>query len=102
MLVFSHQQLRLLCFFKQAMMVMFQFQGLDETARSLAGAAASEHARGRGLSGAVGGVLRQVPSTLVRPVIVATTATTNVLEGVKNQVAPEDYHDEQEKWKEDE
>ena len=83
-------------------MVMFQFQGLDETARSLAGAAASEHARGRGLSGAVGGVLRQVPSTLVRPVIVATTATTNVLEGVKNQVAPEDYHDEQEKWKEDE
>ena len=47
--------------------------------------------RGRGLSGAVGGILRQVPSTLVKPVILATAATTNVLEGVKNQVAPEDY-----------
>ena len=63
-----------------------RLQGLDETARSLAEAAAREHAR-RGLSGAVGGILRQMPSTLVfRPVIVATAATTNMLEGVKNQV----------------
>ena len=76
-------------------------QGLDETARSLAEAAASEHAR-KGLSGAVGGILRQVPSTLVKPVILATTATTNVLEGVKNQVAPDVRIEEQEKWKDDE
>ena len=61
-------------------------QGLDETARSLADAAAKEHAR-RGISGAVGGILREMPSTLLfRPVIVATAATTNMLEGVKNQV----------------
>ena len=61
-------------------------KGLDETARSLAEAAAKEHAR-RGISGAVGGVLREMPSTLLfRPVIVATAATTNMLEGVKNQV----------------
>ena len=43
-----------------------------------------------GLSGAVGGIIRQVPSNVfAKPVIVATTATSNVLEGVKNQVAPE-------------
>ena len=61
-------------------------QGLDETARSLADAATKEHAR-RGISGAVGGILREMPSTLLfRPVIVATAATTNMLEGVKNQV----------------
>ena len=41
----------------------------------------------------------KVPSTLVKPVIVATAATTNVIEGVKNQVAPEDYQDLQDKWK---
>ena len=76
----------------------FFFKGLDETARSLAEAAAQEHAR-KGLSGAVGGVLRQVPSTLVRPVILATTATTNVLEGVKNQVAPDVHKEEADKWK---
>ena len=40
------------------------FQGLDETARSLAEAAVHEHARGRGLSGAVGGILRQVKKTV--------------------------------------
>ena len=43
-----------------------------------------------GLSGAVGGIIRQVPSNVfAKPVILATTATSNVLEGVKNQVAPE-------------
>jgi len=76
-------------------------EGLDETARSFADAASSEHAR-KGLSGAVGGILRQVPSTLVKPVIMATAATTNVLEGVKNQVAPDARQDEQDKWKDEE
>ena len=61
----------------------------------------SEHAR-RGLTGAVGGILRQVPSNLVRPVILATTATSNVLEGVKCHVAPESRREEEDKWKQTE
>merc|ERR1712226_1041782 len=74
-------------------------EGLDETARSLADAATKEHAR-RGISGAVGGILREMPSTLLfRPVIVATAATTNMLEGVKNQVVPDARQDEDDKWK---
>jgi len=61
----------------------------------------TEHAR-RGLTGAVGGILRQVPSNLVRPVILATTATSNVLEGVKCHVAPDSRREEEEKWKQTE
>ena len=37
-----------------------------------------------------------MPSNLVRPVIVATAATSNVLEGVKNQVAPDARQEEEE------
>lgn len=73
-------------------------EGIDETARTLAEVASAEHAR-KGLGGAVGGVLRQVPSTLMRPVILATAATTNVLEGVQSQVAPDIRKEEEEKWR---
>ena len=74
-------------------------EGFDETARTLTEAATSEHARRGGLTGAVGGVLRQVPSTMMRPVIIGTTATVNVLEGVQSQVAPEIRREEEEKWR---
>ena len=73
-------------------------EGMEETARTVIQNVMEDHNR-RGLSGAVGGILRQVPPNLVRPVILATTATSNVLEGVKNQVAPEARKEEEEKWK---
>ena len=73
-------------------------EGLEETARTVILNVIEDHNR-RGFSGAVGGIIRQVPSNLVRPVILATTATSNVLEGVKNQVAPESRKEEEEKWK---
>ncbi|TRY61083.1 hypothetical protein TCAL_14969 [Tigriopus californicus] len=73
-------------------------EGFDETARALSEVAISEHRR-RGLGGAVGGVLRQMPSTIMRPVIMATAATSNVLEGVQSQVAPDIRREEEEKWR---
>lgn len=73
-------------------------EGFDETARALSEAAINEHRR-RGLGGAVGGVLRQMPSTIMRPVIMATAATSNVLEGVQSQVAPDIRREEEEKWR---
>ena len=73
-------------------------EGMEETARTVIQNVIDDHGR-RGLSGAVGGIIRQVPSNLVRPVILATTATSNVLEGVKNQVAPETRKEEFDKWK---
>ena len=74
-------------------------EGFDETARTLTEAATSDHARAGGLTGAVGGVLRQVPSTMMRPVIIGTAATVNVLEGVQSHVAPEIRREEMEKWR---
>ena len=70
-------------------------EGLDETARSLALAASHRD----GMSGAVGGVLRAVPSTMVRPLILGAAATTNLLDGVKNQISPDQRLEEEEKWK---
>jgi len=73
-------------------------EGMEETARTVMQNVIEDHNR-RGLTGAVGGIIRQVPSNLVRPVILATSATTNVLEGMKNQVAPDARKEEEEKWK---
>jgi len=73
-------------------------EGMEETARTVIQNVLEDHNK-RGLTGAVGGILRQVPSNIVRPVILATTATSNVLEGVKNQVAPDSRKEEEEKWK---
>ena len=48
----------------------------------------------------VGGVLRQAPSNLLaRPLMVATAATANVIEGVQGSVAPERRREEEDKWK---
>jgi len=74
-------------------------EGLDETARSLAEAAATDH--GSGMAGAVGGVLRAVPSTMVRPVILGAAATSNLLDGMKNQISPDQRLEEEEKWRTD-
>merc|ERR1712112_257081 len=64
-------------------------EGFDETARSLVEAAASGGGNRSGVAGAVGGVLRAVPSTMVRPVILGAAATSNLLDGVKNQISPD-------------
>lgn len=51
------------------------------------------------MTGAVGGVLRQIPPTIVKPVILCTEATSNVLGGAMNQLAPDKRREAQEKWK---
>ena len=72
-------------------------EGFDETARSLVEAAAAGDRAS--LGGGVGGVLRAVPSTMVRPVILGAAATSNLLDGVKNQISPDQRAEEEEKWK---
>jgi hypothetical protein len=51
-------------------------QGFRGTAENLARVAYEEHMQ-KGLTGAVGGVLRQLPPTVLHPVIIATEATSN-------------------------
>jgi len=83
--------------FREGMLGAMQLvrEGLDETARSLAVAAGDRS----GMAGAVGGVLRAVPSTMVRPVILGAAATSNLLDGVKNQISPDQRAEEEDKWK---
>ncbi|KAL5463584.1 hypothetical protein EMCRGX_G032495 [Ephydatia muelleri] len=63
-------------------------EGIGETARNLYTAAAHEHEE-KGFVGAMGGVLMQLPGTVVKPIIVATEATRHVLGGVKYQFVPD-------------
>lgn len=56
----------------------------------------------KGLTGAVGGVIRQLPPTVVKPLILATEATSNLLGGMRNQILPDAHKDHTLKWRSDE
>lgn len=60
---------------------------------------ASKEHQERGVAGAVGGVLRHLPGTFVKPIILASEATRHVLGGVKNQFVPDARREAQDKWK---
>lgn len=76
-------------------------QGIGGTAVNLYSVASKEHNE-RGVAGAVGGVLRHLPGTFVKPIILASEATRHVLGGVKNQFVPDARKEATEKWKSDE
>lgn len=73
-------------------------QGIGETAQTIVRVASEEHEQ-KGVSGAVGGVLRQIPPTVVKPIILATEATSNVLGGMKSQLVPDARREAVEKWR---
>ncbi|XP_047132306.1 autophagy-related protein 2 homolog B isoform X1 [Hydra vulgaris] len=75
-------------------------EGLSQTASNLVRVATDEHDK-KGMSGAVGGVLRQIPPTLVKPLILSAEATSNVLGGAMNQLAPDKHREALEKWRQD-
>ncbi|KAM8834324.1 autophagy-related protein 2 homolog B [Synchiropus picturatus] len=76
-------------------------EGITDTAMTIYDAATREHEQ-RGITGAVGGVLRQLPPVVVKPLIMATEATSNVLGGMRNQIHPEARQEESQKWKQGE
>ncbi|KAK9409459.1 autophagy-related protein 2 B like [Crotalus adamanteus] len=73
-------------------------EGITDTAHTIYETATREH-ENRGVTGAVGGVLRQIPPTVVKPLIVATEATSNVLGGMRNQIRPDVRQEESQKWR---
>nr|QSV39518.1 autophagy associated protein [Locusta migratoria] len=75
-------------------------EGLGETAQNIVRVASEEHEQ-KGMSGAVGGVLRQIPPTVVKPIILVTEATANVLGGMRSQLAPDARKEAVEKWRTD-
>lgn len=82
-------------------MFFFHSQGITDTALTLYDTATREHEQ-RGMTGAVGGVLRQLPPAVVKPLIMATEATSNVLGGMRNQIHPDARQEESQKWKHEE
>ncbi|KAB0799030.1 hypothetical protein PPYR_06910 [Photinus pyralis] len=75
-------------------------EGIGETADNLVRVASHEHEQ-KGYSGAVGGVLRQIPPTVVKPIIIATEATNNVLGGMQSQLVPDARREAKQKWRTD-
>ncbi|XP_059486897.1 autophagy-related protein 2 homolog A [Neocloeon triangulifer] len=73
-------------------------EGLGETARNLVAVASAEHEE-KGVYGAVGGVLRQIPPTVVTPVLLASEATACVLGGLRSQLAPDARREAEHKWR---
>jgi len=74
--------------------------GIGDTAQTIIQMAVLEHDQ-KGTVGVVGALVREIPPTLVRPLVLATQATTNVLGGVKNQLIPDARIEAKEKWKDD-
>ncbi|KAK6635316.1 hypothetical protein RUM44_000567 [Polyplax serrata] len=76
-------------------------EGIGETAETLVRVASKEHEQ-KGVTGAVGGVLRQIPPTVVKPIILATEATSNVIGGMRSQLVPDARKEAVEKWRKEE
>lgn len=76
-------------------------EGLLDTAQTICDVASRGHEQ-KGLTGAVGGVIRQLPPTVVKPLILATEATSNLLGGMRNQILPDAHKDHTLKWRSDE
>ncbi|XP_075223558.1 autophagy-related 2 [Lycorma delicatula] len=73
-------------------------EGLGETAHTLVRVASAEHET-KGAVGAVGGVLRQLPPTVVAPIVFASAATNKFLGGVRSQLVPDARREHNCKWK---
>ncbi|XP_067328652.1 autophagy-related protein 2 homolog A [Anolis sagrei] len=76
-------------------------EGVIDTAQAICDVAARGHEQ-KGITGAVGGVLRQIPPTVVKPLIVASEATSNLLGGMRNQIKPDARKEESLKWRSEE
>ncbi|KAG7163547.1 autophagy-related protein 2 homolog A-like [Homarus americanus] len=72
--------------------------GIGDTASAIVQAATQEHQQ-KGVSGAIGGVLRQIPPTVMQPIILASEAAGTVIGGMKNQLVPDARREAADKWK---
>ncbi|GIX76500.1 autophagy-related protein 2 homolog B [Caerostris extrusa] len=72
--------------------------GVNDMSRDMYIAASVEHEH-KGVPGAIGGVLRQIPKTIIKPVIVGTEATNYVIDGVRHQLMPDAHQEDRYKWR---
>jgi hypothetical protein len=74
------------------------YEGLNDTATNIM-QEINQGAEHKGIPGAIGGALRQLPSVALAPIVLATDATCNILSGIKNQLKPDEKKDDDQKWK---
>ncbi|UJR38243.1 hypothetical protein I4U23_030916 [Adineta vaga] len=55
--------------------------------------------RRKGVLGVVGGLLRQMPSVAIQPIVTTTKAAENFLVGVRNQIDRDERNDDKEKYR---
>jgi autophagy-related protein 2 len=55
--------------------------------------------RRKGFLGVVGGLLRQMPSVAIQPIVTTTKAAENFLTGVRNQIDRDERNDDKEKYR---
>ncbi|GBM63346.1 Autophagy-related protein 2 A [Araneus ventricosus] len=72
--------------------------GVTDMSRDMYIAASAEHEH-KGVPGAIGGVLRQIPKAVIKPVIVGAEATNLVLDGVRHQLMPDAHQEDIHKWR---
>ncbi|XP_052770169.1 autophagy-related protein 2 homolog B-like [Mya arenaria] len=74
-------------------------EGFSESASNMASAAQQDESRG--VMRTVGHVLRQIPPTMVQPLITVPEAASNVIAGLKSQLKPDARKEDEDKWKEE-
>ncbi|XP_045166071.2 autophagy-related protein 2 homolog A-like [Mercenaria mercenaria] len=75
-------------------------EGFSDTASAMVEVATKEHET-KGMMGAVGGVLRQIPPTIVQPLIIVPEATSNLIGGLRSHLKPDVKKEDEDKWKEE-
>ena len=73
-------------------------EGFNDTAANIANDIITGNER-RGIIGAVGGALRQIPSAATVPFVKAAEASSNILSGIRNQLKPDEKRDDEQKYK---
>ncbi len=74
------------------------YEGINDTAANLI-QEINQGAEHKGIPGAIGGALRQLPSTTLAPIVLTAEATCNILSGIRNQLKPDEKKDDDQKWK---
>lgn len=78
--------------------IVLYLQGIGETADKIVQVASHEHEE-KGYSGAVGGLLLQIPPTMIKPIILASEATSNLIDGARSQLEPDARREMNQKWR---
>lgn len=74
------------------------YEGINETVANFVNEVA-EGAEHKGIPGAIGGALRQLPSAALAPIVLTSEATCNFLTGLRNHINPDEKRDDDHKWK---